>query len=69
MSELGALIVEQASAMNDQRRLGMDFMREEAKRDFRSVIEAYERALLDANSRIPTMLHIAIEQLRKKYAP
>ncbi len=68
MSDLGRLLFEQANALNQQRALGMEHGRAHAALDLKGLFLAYDRALLDANARIPTMLHLAIESLRKKYA-
>lgn len=68
MSALADMLFQQARDLNEQRRLGMDFMREEARRDFASLVSAYERAKLDPNAKIPTMLYLAIENLKQKYA-
>ena len=69
MSELSQLIAEQVVALNEQRRLGMDFMREEAARDVRILLACYDRAIKDPDVKIPTALHMAVELLREKYAP
>lgn len=67
-SDLGRLLFEQANQLTRQRQLGMEHGHAHAARDLKALFLAYDRAQLDPNTRIPTMLHLAIEALRKKYA-
>ena len=69
MTELGALMLQQIHALNQQLRTGLDYGHQHAAQDMRALFEAYHRALLNPDAKIPTTLHLAIEELRKKYAP
>jgi hypothetical protein len=65
--DLGRLLFDQANHLNEQLRRGVEIGRTDARRDLQGLFRAYERALLDAHARIPTALHLAIEELKKKY--
>ncbi len=68
MSDLGRYLFEQANLMNESMRNGLTIGRQHAEQDLKSLFVAYDRAKNDPNARIPTTLHIAIENLRQKYA-
>lgn len=67
-SDLGRLLLEQQLALHQQRTLGMEHGHTQAALDMQPLFLAYDRAVLDPNSRIPTGLHLAVETLRRKYA-
>lgn len=69
LSDLGRFLFGQANAMNQQLQNGLTIGQQHAAQDLRSLFTAYDRAKNDREARIPTILHIAIETLRKKYAP
>ena len=69
ISVLGRLLLEQANALNQQRAAGMEYAQYHAALNMRALFAAYDRAVLDPTTKIPTLLHVAIESLRKKYAP
>lgn len=68
VSDLGRLLFEQANQLTQQRQLGMEHGHAHAARDLKALFLAYDRAVLEPATRIPTMLHLTIEELRKKYA-
>ncbi len=69
LSDLGRLLFEQASAFNQQLIAGVQYGEMHAALDMKPLFAAYDKAVLDHGTRIPTTLHLAIESLRKKYAP
>ena len=69
LSDLGRMLFEQANAMNNQFVRGMEATREQLTIELKTLFEAYDRACLDPNAKIPTRLHLALEDLRKRYAP
>lgn len=64
---LSDLILLHADAMNTQLCTGMTYGREHAARDMQVLFKAYDAALVNPDAKIPTMLHLSIEALRKKY--
>ena len=68
ISDLGRLLFEQVRALNHQMRVGLEHGHQHAAQDLKDLFLAYDKAVLDPATRIPTTLHLAIETLRRKYA-
>lgn len=69
--DLGALLFEQANALNERFRAGLDAGRDAERRAIQSALRllftAYDQANEDPQTRMPTTLHALIERLRTDY--